>query len=228
MIGGALPATLALEAKGTHRLIAAKYAAGGVLAPLADDERERDAVYALDGATSGRLSGEQRGLAGIASRELVWGVKHESIIRAAYLYPSPRGGRFNGLDRGCWYAAFAIEGCFAEITFHKSLELAEVGVFHTSVDYDDWMADFNAEFHELRGDPEFRSCLDPNSYRTSQALAARLLEEASNGVVYTNVRATGQTNLACFRPPLVQNVRKGATYSFTWDGEGSPSVEEKK
>jgi hypothetical protein len=68
------------------------------------------------------------------------------------------------------------------------VELAEIGRFEDTVTYDDYLADFSASFHDLRGARGFRRCLDPDSYVVSQALGERLLEAGSLGVVYPSVR----------------------------------------
>ena len=64
-----------------------------------------------------------------------------------------------------------------------------------------------------------RAALDPDTYVESQALAERLLEAESLGVIYPSVRHAGGTCVACFRPALVANVRRGKTYRFTWHGD---------
>src|SRR6185436_15929175 len=62
------------------------------------------------------------------------------------------GARFNGPDRGAWYAAFALETSQAEVAFHKAVELAETAWSgEMSMTYDDYLADFSAEFHDVRG-----------------------------------------------------------------------------
>ena len=55
-----------------------------------------------------------------------------------------------GPSRGAWYAAFALETSQAEVGFHKSVQLAEIGRFEDTVTYDDYVADFSASFHDLR------------------------------------------------------------------------------
>src|SRR5947209_1000740 len=57
-----------------------------------------------------------------------------------------------------------------------------------------------------------------------QPLAERLLADGSSGVVYPSVRRHNATCLACFRPPLVMHVRKGATWRFTWTGGETPTI----
>jgi hypothetical protein len=58
----------------------------------------------------------------------------------------------------------------------------------------------------------------------SQALAERLLAAGALCLVYPSVRHKAGTCLACFRPALVNNVRKHARYRFTWAGEGRPKL----
>ena len=70
-----------------------------------------------------------------------------------------------------------------------------------------------------------RACLDPRSYVASQGLAAELLEAGSMGVIYPSVRRPEGVNLACFRPALVGNVRKGPAYRLTWAGTPQPRIE---
>jgi len=83
-------------------------------------------------------------------------------------------------------------------------------------EYVDYLADFRAEFHDIRGVREYAECLSPSSYVASQALAARLLEMGSSGIVYPCVRRAGGTCIVCFRPVLVINVRKGDVFSLTF------------
>ena len=63
---------------------------------------------------------------------------------------------------------------------------------------------------------DFTECLSPTSYVTSQTLAAALVDEGSLGILYPSVRKDGGTCLACFRPSVVANVRKGFRYKLTW------------
>jgi RES domain len=74
--------------------------------------------------------------------------------------------------------------------------------------YDDYLADFSAELHDIRKNKQFADCLAPSSYVASQRLAQRLLDAGSLGMIYPSVRRDGGTCLACFRPALVMNVRK--------------------
>lgn len=211
----------------TCRLIPSRFAdvEDSVLAPLAEDNDVLRDLFDLDNATNERLRGESGLLPGIGMDELVFGVPNFRIINAAFTYARPEGSRFNDGERGAWYCAFAPETALSEVIFHKTVEYSEIKRFDDSVSYQMLLADFSAGFHDLRGVDAYKSCLDPDSYIASQALAAELMEQDSMGVIYPSVRHPGGTNLACFRPALVGNVRKAQTYRLTWAGSPQPAVE---
>jgi len=212
----------------THRLIPSKYSANGdsVLVRIADDDDHLKDIFELDNATNDRLLAENNRLPGIGIDELVFGVPYFRIVNAAFCHAHPNGSRFNGPDRGAWYAGFDLETSQAEVAFHKSVELAEVDWLTEEITYDDYLADFSSDFHDIRGDAQHADCLNPDSYVASQGLAETLLKDEALGIVYPSVRHTGGTCLACFRPALVGNVRKAKTYLFTWDGTTSPEIAE--
>lgn len=221
-----LPASRLIRQNDTHRLIPSKYSDEGdsVLAQIADDDAHLRDLFDLDHATNDRLLAENDRVLGIGIHELVFGVPYFRIVNASFCHPHPLGSRFNGPERGAWYAAFELETAQAEIAFHKWIELAEVGWTEEEVTYDDYLADFSAELHDLRRDKRFADALAPDSYVASQELAEKLLEAGSLGVVYPSVRNARGTCVACFRPALVMNVRKGRTYRFRWEGKPKPSV----
>lgn len=222
-----VPKLTTLRQFDTCRLIPSRFAdiEDSVLAPLADSEGVLRDLFELDNATNERLRGEYGGLPGIGVDELVFGVPNFRIINAAYTYPRPEGSRFNDGERGAWYCAFEPETSLAEITFHKTVEYSEIGRFDDSVTYQALLADFTSTFHDIRGIDAFADCLDAASYIESQKLAAELLDAGSMGVIYPSVRHDGGTCLACFRPALVGNVRKGQAYRLTWAGSPTPVIE---
>jgi RES domain-containing protein len=195
-----------------------------VLSAIAEDAAQLQAIVELDDATNDRLLGENRLLPGIGVDELVFAVPEAEVVNAAFCHAHPLGSRFNGPDRGAWYAAFELATSQAEVAFHKSVQLAEIGRYVDSVTYDDYLADFSANLHDLRDARAFAACLDPASYLESQALGERLLVSGSLGVVYPSVRHQGGTCLMCFRPALVMNVRRGRTYRFAWEGTPEPTI----
>jgi hypothetical protein len=204
----------------THRLIPAHYGDKdeSVLTRLTDDSADLRALFELEGATNDRLLGEAGLLPGITVRELVFGFSYSHIVNAAFTHTGPLGWRFNGPERGAWYAAFHRETSEREVAYHKMKELQEVNWLEKETFiYVDFLADFREKFHDLRDDRRFKNCLDPASYTASQWLAAKLLAVGSPGVVYPSVRHKTGTCIACFRPALVNHVRKGHRVSITFE-----------
>ena len=203
----------------THRLIPSRFSqAGTVLSRLAASSDTQARLMELDDATNDRFLGEEGLLSGIGIHELVYGVRYAHIVNAAFTHASPAGGRFNGSNRGAWYAAVDRPTAIAEVAFHRTRQLEEVdwAIPETST-VDDYLADMVTPMHDLRSaaDPSpFRSYLEPDPlpacYAAPQQLAASLLRERSNGVIYPSVRRAGGTCVACFRPPLVYNVRRAS------------------
>ena len=223
----ALPPISAIRQFDTSRLIPSRFAdtENSVLLGIADNDQHLSELFELDNATNQRLIAELGGLAGIGIDELVFGIPNFRIIDAAFAYPRPEGSRFNDGERGAWYCAFDIETALEEIIFHKTIEYSEINRFNDSVMYQEFLADFNASFHDLREDTQHKDCLSPSSYVKSQDLAVRLLAAESLGLVYPSVRHAGGTNLVCFRPALVGNVRKGNVANLTWNGPSRPTVQ---
>jgi hypothetical protein len=223
----ALPPVTLVRQLDTHRLVPSRHSPRGdsVLVAIADDDAHLQAIFELDAATNDRLLAEQQLLPGIGLEELVFGVPHAAVVNATFCHAHPLGARFSGPDRGAWYAAFDVPTAQAEVGFHKTVELAEIGRFDDTVTYDDYLADFSASFHDLRRARGFRACLDPDSYVSSQSLAERLLDADALGVIYPSVRRAGGT-CSRFRPALVTNVRRARTYRFTWKGRPTPLIRE--
>jgi len=213
-----LPHVSRLLQDDTHRLIPSAYDKETVLNRLTADSDVLTALFELEGATNERLLGEAGLLPGITVRELVFGLSYSHIVNAAFTHAKPLGSRFNGPERGAWYAGFSLETAGIEVAFHKSEELREINWQEKEgFVYADFWVDFRGQFHDIRGDSRFAKCLDPDSYATSQKLTGELLDKGSPGVVYPSVRHSGGTCIACFRPALVNNVRKGGQVSMEFE-----------
>ncbi len=220
-----LPQISRLLQDDTHRLIPSAYEEQSVLNRLTTDSDELSALFELEGATNERLQGEAGLLPGITVRELVFGLSYSHIVNAAFTHAKPFGSRFNGPERGAWYAGFSLETAGIEVAFHKSEELREINWQDKETFlYADFVADFRGEFHDIRGDSRFANCLNPNSYAASQKLAGELLDKGSTGIAYPSVRHNEGTCIACFRPALVNNVRKGGQVSVEFDNAFAPPV----
>jgi RES domain-containing protein len=203
-----------------HRLIPSRFSGGGtVLEEVVDNEATLEDVVLLDGATNDRIQGEQQGLIGISTYELIYAIPNAHIVNAAFTHTSDSGSRFNNQTRGAWYAADELETSVAEVVYHKAKRLEEIVVpempgsrpDEEASTYDDWLADFQSTFHVLEPPDKFLEYLRPEPvpqcYAASQQMARQLLDQQSNGIVYPSVRREGSRCLACFRPALVYNPR---------------------
>ncbi len=219
------PITL-LDRSPTSRLLPARYSES-VLTRIADNDDDLQHIYALDNATNERLLAESNHRPWIAASELVFGVPYARIINAAFAHPHPQGARFSTPARGAWYAAFELATAKAEVLFHRSVQLSEIGwLQREDLDYDHYVAEFTGPFHDLRRssidsvierhEVARMLCLTPGSYIASQQLAAELLEAGSLGVVFPSTRRAGGTCLACFRPEAVLHVRKRDLHRLSW------------
>ena len=222
------PKTTPIAQDDTHRLIPNRFYEEGesVLSRLGLAPAQMEHLFQLDDATNERLAGEANLLPGITVHELVFGVPHYHIINAAFTHARPRGSRFNGPDRGAWYAGFSLKTAQVEVAFHYAEALREVNwQEEETISYREYLADFRADFHDLRGVAHHKKSLDPDSYRASQKLGRDLLNRGSAGIVYPSVRHAGGTCIACFRPALVANVREGTVVEFTFpDAFHAPKV----
>lgn len=224
----ALPPQRAFQYKGMHRLIPSLYSRDEtLLSAIAANDAMLEDMILLDGVTNDRIQGEQRGLVGIGIHELMYGVPHAHIVNAAFTHASASGGRFNDATRGAWYAADELQTSMAEVAYHKARRLAEIIVPELPnqrpdlevTTYDDWLADFRAEFHVLRPPEKFIEYLKPEPvpvcYTKSQSMAKTLLNGASNGIVYESVRRPKHLCVVCFRPALVYDPRRGSSFELT-------------
>jgi hypothetical protein len=225
----AWPQSVDVDWRKTHRLIVATYVDDEepFFAALTDSNDDVSALTELAGATNLRLAAQLGQLpAGIGPDELLFAVPYSKIVNAAFTYPSPSGSRFSDNTRGAWYAAQSVRTSLAEVTYHRTLLLAETNWWVDTVDYQDFLADIAADqFADLTdNDRRTVACLNRDSYVAGQELGRRLLADGWSGVVYPSVRQVGGVNIACFRPALVSHVRPAARYRLEYTGTPKPKV----
>jgi hypothetical protein len=212
----------------TVRLVSTARLRPPVLAPLVDSADDLAALAEIEGATSARLTAQSTGISGLAPNELVYDVPHARFINASFAYAKPREpNRFNGPDRGAWYAALEVATCLSEIAFHMTRFLADAGQFDATVEYAEMFCSLAGDFLDLRQTPA-HPCLDPDTVRAyplGNALADKARRDGLNGIIYPSVRHQGGTCFAALRPAAVQSVRQGDVYRLMWRGAPAPTVE---
>jgi RES domain-containing protein len=222
------PPVADIAQRDTVRLISTGRLKDPVLLPLFANQGALDDLAALEGATNQRLRAESTGLPGLAPRELIYGRAGALFINAAFTHTRPGGNRFNDEQRGAWYCGFDADTALAEVAYHLTRELENIGRFENTTDYAELFADFIGPFHDLLGaDRNSDACLHPDpaiGYPAGQALARELRSIGSNGIIYPSVRHREGTCMVAFRPDLVQNLREGSIWRLEWQGEPTPTT----
>jgi hypothetical protein len=212
----------------TVRLVSTARLRAPVLTPLVDTPDELVALAEIEGATSARLMAQSVGISGLMPNELVYDVPHAAFINASFAYARPRTpNRFNGPNRGAWYAALAVETCLVEVTFHMAAFLADAGDYNATLEYAEMFCSLAGDFLDLRERPTHPS-LAPDiatGYPAGNMLADAARSEGLNGIIYPSVRHTGGTCFAALRPAAVQSVRQGDVYRLVWRGAPEPTVD---
>ncbi|MCP5088594.1 MAG: RES family NAD+ phosphorylase [Rhodobacteraceae bacterium] len=201
------------------------------MAPLADDEDDLAILQEIEGLTSARLAVSLPIPGGLDPAELLteahgygW-----TYVNAAFCYTRVTGNRFNGPERGAWYASYgetAVESAQTEVAWHLTRELEAAGVFENITSYRELIAGFTTRFHDLNGRAG-EEALNPDpamAYPVGQTLARDVLGSDGNGLLYPSARYGGGQCLVALRPYLVQNVRQGETWIFEWAGEPVPTL----
>jgi RES domain-containing protein len=212
----------------TIRLVSSARLREAVLTPLGDTIEELDLLAEIEGATSGRLIAEERGLGTLNPDELVHGVPHAKFINASFAYAKPREPmRFNSADRGAWYAALSIDTCIAEVGFHLTKALADAGDYNAVVEYGEMLASMSGLFIDLRPLPDHPSLNAETStgYAAGNAVAAQARSEGHNGIIYPSVRDAGGTCIVALWPNVVQSVVQGGMVRLSWSGSPDFHVE---
>ncbi len=208
----------------TCRLVPSLYPSVGILDRIAAPE-DLPFIFELESWSNDRISTELGILHRLPAEEWVVGRPMASVVMAAFCHPRPGGGRFNGPERGAWYAAGELETAHAEVVYHRTRELAEVGIFETRMQFRLYLANFDCDFHDVRPRTAAHAPLhDPANYAASQAFARGLLQAGANGVIYRSVRRRGGLCVACFRPALVKDVRPDAHFEYRWEGTRQPAI----
>ena len=215
----------------TIRLISTAYIDEPAMAPLADDEDDLAILEGIEGLTSARRTVTLPVPGGLDPAELLTAAAGYgwTYINAAFCYTRATGNRFNGPERGAWYASYgkdAVETAQAEVSWHLTRELEATGVFENLTAYRELLAGFTTRMHDLtdRAGEEVLSREPRVAYPIGQKLARDVLGSGGNGLLYPSARREGGRCLVAFRPHLVQNVRQGDTWTFTWRGEATPEI----
>ncbi len=144
-----------------------------------------------------------------------------SLLMAPFTHVSAdRPSRFTDGTFGILYAGSDFETALFETIHHFERFMA------WTAEAPGWTSQFRevllaiaADLHDLRGSGKAGQLfLDPGDYRPSQALAAALKAEGSDGIVYPSLRHPGGECVALFYPDCAADPVQGRHLDYHWDG----------
>ena len=151
-----------------------------------------------------------------------------SWAMAPFVHATPdRPSRFSDGRYGVYYAGSHPEVAIFETIHHHGRFMAATrqGAGWTS-EFRELVGSVDAELHDIRDDPAFAACLDPDDYGHAQALGARLRGTGADGIVYPSVRWRRGSCIAAFWPDVVGVPRQARHFAYHWDGQRVDLVRE--
>jgi hypothetical protein len=146
---------------------------------------------------------------------------------AAFTHLNPEGSRFSDGTYGVYYAAPTIDTAIAETRYHREKFLARTNEDPIEVDMRTYLADLDANLHDIRGREDLPDVYHSNNYAAGQALGRELKAFNSFGIAYDSVRHAGGECVGVFRPRVLSNCIQGPHFCYVWDGSRIVAVYEK-
>jgi hypothetical protein len=210
-----------------YRVIPSRFPPVDLFARVAEAE-DLDAVHELESMTNERLRELGGEVQRVAPSERVAG-PGSGYVMAPFTHLSPTGGRYSSPEFGAYYAAHVLDTAVSESAHHREQFMRATRQPAMQLDMRVLEADLDGRLHDVRGMqqrmPELYRDAD---YAASQALAARLRAEGSDGIVYDSVRHAGGQCVAVFRPKRIRNCRPARHLAYVWDGARIADVYEKR
>ncbi|MFC3231293.1 RES family NAD+ phosphorylase [Marinibaculum pumilum] len=222
----AVPAVVRISWSRAWRIIRAVFPPIALFEDIADPA-DWEAIASAEAKTNPRVA-ETVGMLDLVPPARRIAGPGASWVMAPFVHASPdRPSRFSDGRSGVYYAGSHPEVAIFETIHHHSRFMAATrqDAGWTS-EFRELVGPVDAELHDLRDDPVFAVCLDPNDYAPAQALGARLRDEGADGVVYPSVRWPAGSCVAAFWPDVVGIPRPARHFAYHWDGQSVDLVRE--
>lgn len=186
-----------------------------------------DALYALEAMTNERARQELGEVQRVPPEQRLYGPGSGPIM-AAFTHLNPLGSRFSDGGHGVFYAASDRATAVAETRYHHARFLAATrqGPMHLPMRL--YHVGIDARLHDCRPAAAVAAAVyDPVDYSAAQALARRLRQQGSAGVVYRSVRLPRGQCVGLFKPTGARACLHAAYLLYAWDGERFADIYEK-
>lgn len=211
-----------VEWRPCYRIISSRFPPVGIYDRVARPE-DLDAVFAVENLTNPRIREELGQIGLVTPAERLTG-EGATPIMAAFTHLNPEGSRFSDGSYGVYYAGRSLDTAIAETRYHRERFLERTKEAPIELDMRTYLADLNADLHDIRGRDDLAEVYDPGSYQAGQALGRELRALGSSGIVYDSVRDSGAPCAAVFRPRALSRCVQGPHFGYVWDGSRISAV----
>jgi len=215
-----LPPSRRIRWAHAYRIVPSRFPPVGLFDRIADP-KDIDAVMEIESLTNPRLREEIGALSLLPPGRRVSG-HGTTPIMAAFAHIPPEGSRFSDGHWGVFYAAHTVATAIEETVYHREAFLAATREPPTDVQVRCYATSIAGRLHDIRGGWPAEHA--PDSYTASVALARRLRDEGSNGIVYDSARHPGGECVAVFYPDLVAPCLQAEHFIYRWNGQHVEAV----
>ena len=208
----------------THRIIRSRFPPIDLFEDIADPA-DWAAIVSAEAKTNPRIA-ESIGMLDLVPEDRRVAGAGASWAMAPFTHTSTdRPSRFTDGSYGVYYAGDRIEVALFETLHHHGRFMAATG------EEPGWTSDFreligslDSDLHDVSKGSDFEEIHHPNDYASSQALAAELRANSSNGILYSSVRYPEGLAVALFWPDIAGIPTQGQHFSYYWDGAAVSQV----
>jgi RES domain-containing protein len=200
-----------------HRIIRTIYPPVWLFEDIADPA-DWDLIASAEAKTNPRVRDQVGDLTLVpVERRLVGSTA--SLAMSAFTHASrDRPGRFSDGSYGVWYCGDRFEVALMETAHHFERFMCNTNEPAGDAQYRELTAAIAGSLHDLRPGG-FSECLNPDSWKAAQILAADLRQNGSNGIVYPSVRWPAGEAAGIFWPDLIRlPINQARTLQYHWDG----------
>lgn len=198
-----------------YRIVPSRFPPVGVFDRIAAPG-DLEALYAIEAMTNPRLR-DELGQLQLVPRERRISGPGSTPVMAAFTHLNPEGSRFSDGTWGVFYAGHSIATAVEETVYHRERFLAATAEPPCDIEMRCYRTSIQARLHDLRGG--WKAEHDPDHYAAGMAMARRLRNEGSDGLVYDSVRHRGGECVAVFYPDRVAPCVQAQHLMYRWDGK---------